>query len=191
MAVGRGSLRYGVDLSYAFWEGRKGNFGWLRLRPEKGQNLNLRHSCWRNIACISLLGVAPFAYTSRMALAQGSGSGQMLSGELEFRQYCAPCHGLEGTGDGPVAPTLNKKPADLTSLAKNNGSVFPAKEVRDFIYGTRTVASHGTREMPIWGYAFMFRQGALGGPFVPERTPQEAEDKIARLVDYVKSIQRK
>lgn len=41
--------------------------------------------------------------------------------------------------------------------------------------------------MPIWGYAFMFRQGALGGPFVPERTPQEAEDKIARLVDYVKS----
>ena len=126
-----------------------------------------------------------FAYTSRMALAQASG--QMSSGELEFRQYCAPCHRLEGTGDGPVAPTLNKKPADLTSLAKNNGSVFPAKEVHDFIYGTRTVASHGTREMPIWGYAFMFRQGALGGPFVPERTPQEAEDKIARLVDYVKS----
>jgi len=115
----------------------------------------------------------------------------MASGELEFRQYCAPCHGLEGTGDGPVGRALKKKPADLTSLAKNNGGVFPAKEVHDFIYGTRTVASHGPREMPIWGYAFMFRQGALAGPFVPERTPQEAEDKIARLVDYVRSIQRK
>lgn len=124
-----------------------------------------------------------------MALAR-DGS-QMASGELEFRQYCSPCHGLEGTGDGPVARTLKTKPADLTSLAKNNRGVFPEKEVHDFIYGTRTVVAHGTREMPIWGYAFMFRQGALGGPFVPERSPQEAENKIASLVNYVKSIQRK
>ena len=52
-------------------------------------------------------------------------------------------------------------------------------EVHDFIYGTRTIAAHGTREMPVWGCAFMFRQGALAGPFVTERTPQEVEDKIA------------
>jgi mono/diheme cytochrome c family protein len=159
------------------------------LRPEKEKNWTFDIPGWRNIACFWVLGAALIGYTSRVALAQ-DGS-QMASGELEFRQYCAPCHGLEGTGDGPVARALKKRPADLTSLAKNNSGVFPAKEVHDFIYGTRTVASHGPREMPIWGYAFMFRQGALAGPFVVESTPQEAEDKIARLVDYVKSIQRK
>ena len=50
----------------------------------------------------------------------------MASGESEFRHYCSPCHGLRGTGNGPVAQTLKKKPADLTSLAKNDGGVFPA-----------------------------------------------------------------
>lgn len=44
------------------------------------------------------------------------------------------------------------------------------------------MAAHGTREMPVWGYAFMFQQGALAGPFVPKRTPQGAEEKIAKLM---------
>lgn len=153
----------------------------------EGAEFNSRHSTWRNVARLSMLGIALFAHIIGVALAQ---DGQNASGELEFRQYCSPCHGLKGTGDGPVARTLKTKPADLTSLAKNNGGVFPEKEVHGFIYGTKTIPSHGSREMPVWGYAFMFRQGALAGPFVPERTPQQAEDKIARLVDYVKSIQR-
>jgi hypothetical protein len=83
-----------------------------------------------------------------------------------------------------------KKPANLTLLSKNNSGVFPDGEVRDFIVGTKTIASNGTREMPIWGYAFTFWQGGLGGPFVPVLTPQEVNDKINLLVDYVKSFQQ-
>jgi mono/diheme cytochrome c family protein len=113
------------------------------------------------------------------------------SGAQQFKQYCAPCHGNDGTGNGPVASELKRKPANLTLLSKNNHGVFPTTEVRDFIVGTRAIASHGTREMPVWGYAFMFRPGALAGPFVPVRTPQQVEDKVNLLVDYVKSIQRK
>jgi mono/diheme cytochrome c family protein len=113
------------------------------------------------------------------------------SGAQEFRQYCAQCHGNGGIGNGPVAPELKQKPPDLTLLSKNNNGVFPTSEVHDFIVGTRTMASHGTREMPVWGYAFMFRPGALAGPFVPVNTPQKAEDKVNRLVNYLKSIQRK
>jgi len=143
----------------------------------------------RNIAFILALGGALLGFTADLAVAQDKG--KMISGELEFRQYCAQCHGIPGTGDGPVAPALKKKPADLTVLAKNNHGVFPSKEVSDFIYGTRTVPSHGPREMPIWGYAFMFRQGGLAGPFVPVLTPQEVDSKINLLVDYVKSLQQK
>ncbi|HTT76765.1 MAG TPA: c-type cytochrome [Candidatus Binataceae bacterium] len=115
--------------------------------------------------------------------------GAVTSGKIEFREYCAQCHGLNATGDGPVAPALKKKPANLTLLSKNNGGVFPEQEVRDFINGTKTAASHGTREMPIWGYAFMFRQGAHTGSGGPPLTQREVDQKINMLVTYVKSIQ--
>ena len=76
---------------------------------------------------------------------------------------------------------MNKNPANLTLLSKNNGGVFPEGEVRDFIVGTRTIASHGSREMPVWAYAFMFRQDGLARPFVPVLTPQEANYRINLL----------
>jgi cytochrome c553 len=122
---------------------------------------------------------------------RGKPDSKAASGKPQFLEYCAQCHGQDGTGDGPVAPELKKKPANLTRLSKNNNGVFPEGEVHDFIVGTRTIASHGTREMPVWGYAFMFRQGGLAGPFVPVLTPQEANYRINLLVDYVKSIQQK
>lgn len=132
---------------------------------------------------------------SEAVMAQDGGNatgpgGKAASGKLEFKEYCAQCHGDDATGNGPVASELKKKAANLTVLSKNNGGVFPTGEVRDFIVGTRTTPSHGTREMPIWGYAFMFRPGGMAGPFVPVLTPQEADARINRLVDYVKSIQQ-
>lgn len=143
---------------------------------------------------VALIAIA-LAY-SNTGLAQDAGGtmgtvGKPVSGRLEFKEYCAQCRGNDGTGNGPVAAELNRKPANLTLLSKNNRGVFPTNEVHDFIAGTKNVASHGTREMPVWGYAFMFRPGGLAGPFVPVLTPQEAEDKINRLVDYVRSIQEK
>ena len=43
---------------------------------------------------------------------------------FRFRRYCAQCHGLDATGDGPVASALKKKPANLTTLAKNHRRRF-------------------------------------------------------------------
>jgi hypothetical protein len=88
-----------------------------------------------------------------------------------------------------VAAALKKKPANLTLLSKNNGGVFPEKEVRDFIDGTKTAAGHGTREMPIWGYAFMYRQSAKSGSGAPPLTETQVNAKIQMLVDYIKGIQ--
>ena len=115
-------------------------------------------------------------------------SGRVVSGKLMFRQYCAQCHGMNATGDGPVAPALKKKPANLTLLSKKNGGVFPEKEVRDFITGAKTAASHGSREMPIWGYIFMYRPYARANN-AEVLSKDQVNHKIEMLVNYVKSIQ--
>jgi hypothetical protein len=57
-------------------------------------------------------------------------------------------------GNGPVAPALNVKPADLTSIVQRHGGVFPSKLVRDIIAGDDVILAHGTRAMPIWGPIF-------------------------------------
>jgi mono/diheme cytochrome c family protein len=147
-----------------------------------------------NLLAVFVLGGAIVGFTSQAALAQGpemGPSGQLVSGKSDFRQYCAQCHGPKGIGNGPVSAALKKKPANLTLLAQKNGGVFPEKEVRDFINGTKTAEGHGTREMPIWGYAFMFRQGSKTGTGGSPLSEPQVQHKIERLVEYVKTLQVK
>jgi len=100
-------------------------------------------------------------------------------GKTEYRSSCAPCHGLDGKGDGPVAKDLKVPPADLTVLAKNDGGVFPHDHVLQVIDGRIPVAGHGSHEMPAWGYRF--------GP------PQafRYKERILAVVDYLRSLQEK
>jgi mono/diheme cytochrome c family protein len=72
-------------------------------------------------------------------------------GQIEFLSRCAPCHGAEGKGKGPMSAAHKATPTDLTVLAKNNGGVFPFSKVYEVIDGRKVVAAHGTREMPVWG----------------------------------------
>jgi mono/diheme cytochrome c family protein len=101
-------------------------------------------------------------------------------GKAEYQSSCAACHGVNAKGDGPVSKELKTRPADLTVLAKNNSGVFPYDMVYQMIDGRNTtVGSHGTREMPIWGYRF--------GP------PQafRLKNRMLAVIDYLKSIQEK
>jgi mono/diheme cytochrome c family protein len=104
---------------------------------------------------------------------------ESLAGRDSFELYCAPCHGSAGRGDGPVAAALRTRPADLTTLARRNGGTFPAEIVRAFVTGTgRTLAAHGTTEMPIWGPMFRaFESDA------------RSRERIANLVSYIESMQ--
>lgn len=106
-----------------------------------------------------------------------------LSGEELFMRYCAACHGADAMGTGPVARTLNKQVPDLTRLADRAGGEFPAGATRDAIDGRSMVVSHGTRQMPVWGYEFWVEEGA---DIVAE---QSAREIINRLVVYLESIQ--
>ena len=38
----------------------------------------------------------------------------VAAGQALFSNYCAPCHGVFGKGDGPLGLTLNPRPADLS-----------------------------------------------------------------------------
>lgn len=107
-----------------------------------------------------------------------------LSGEELFMRYCAACHGTDARGTGPVARTMSKRVPDLTVLSRNAGGEFPAMAIRDQIDGRAMAISHGTRQMPVWGYEFWVEEGA---DIVAERDTREL---IGRLVEYLASIQR-
>lgn len=47
--------------------------------------------------------------------AQAVTQGAPQDGKPIFEQRCATCHGLEGRGDGPLAPFLSPRPASLIS----------------------------------------------------------------------------
>ncbi len=104
-----------------------------------------------------------------------------LKGPDLFRAYCAPCHGEDGKGNGPVAPALNTKPSDVTTIAQRNGGVFPTKRVRTIIAGDELVIAHGSRDMPIWGPIF----------HQVEWDRDYGEIRLQNITRYLESIQQK
>lgn len=77
-----------------------------------------------------------------------------ISGSKLFHSYCAACHGQDGKGDGPAAPAFKRQPADLTALARNNRGVFPADHVLQVLTSNSSDATHGSKDMPVWGPIF-------------------------------------
>jgi mono/diheme cytochrome c family protein len=52
-----------------------------------------------------------------------------------FRAYCASCHGKDGKGNGPVAPTLKATVPDLTTIMVSNDGNFPVARMKRIIMG--------------------------------------------------------
>ena len=102
-----------------------------------------------------------------------------------YQRYCASCHGAAGKGDGPVAQSLRRQPADLTRIAKRAGGRFDEPTVLAIVDGRRQVAEHGPREMPVWGEVF---DEALRGQLYT-RYSGLLQSRV--LVDYLRSLQEK
>jgi mono/diheme cytochrome c family protein len=127
----------------------------------------------------------------------GSGAAQD-AGRTEYLWSCAACHSVDGKGNGPLGAELRTAPADLTTLAKRNNGVFPLGTVYETIDGRKAVKSHGTRDMPIWGYRYTPpphspTSSAPTEPYVglsydPENVVRV---RILALVDYLSRIQEK
>lgn len=140
-----------------------------------------------SIACL-------FYVVCQVALLQERGTGQTtgrtprplviasMYGRDLFEFYCAPCHGRDGKGSGPVAPALKTVPADLTGLAARNGGAFPRARITALLAGDREAdtTAHGPKEMPVWG------------PIFRALDPGDTTNKvrIANIVDYLDSLQK-
>jgi mono/diheme cytochrome c family protein len=146
-----------------------------------------RHLCWGVV-----LSVLPFG---AMAYLQGMHEGddpaqaqepapliQSLEGRDLFRAYCAGCHGLDAHSGGPAAAGLKTRPPDLTEIAKRRGGVFPLESVERIIAGEESSsATHGMREMPVWG--------PILGQIQSDRTFGKV--RIRNLAKYLETLQRK
>lgn len=102
-----------------------------------------------------------------------------------YRVHCATCHGIEATGQGPMAGVLVIKPADLTALQAGNGGVFPTERVVKRIDGRDALVSHGS-PMPIYGQFFEGEDVALK---TPNGQPVLTSKPIADLLAYLLSLQ--
>ena len=122
-------------------------------------------------------------------------------GKQMYTSYCAPCHGVDGKGNGPAASALKARPTDLTELAKktttgNSQTRISSRFcslVRMFLHTDQHDAHMGTDS---WyheqdqrpGQAAQNQQSeplpgehsgtvTAGGPLLPGRNPEGADDK--------------
>lgn len=110
-------------------------------------------------------------------------TGQAMAGQGDFHQYCAACHGDSAKGDGPIASSLRRHPANLTELARRNDGTFPADQVFRIIDGSKPVPGHGGPDMPEWGDVF--------GKSAASTNADAVKTRIDAIVKYLESIQVK
>ena len=125
--------------------------------------------------------VAALSVTSLVAF-MSARSVSTYEGGTDYQAFCSSCHGAAGKGDGVIAATLKRRPADLTQLAKKNGGVFPAEKVLETI-DAGAKPHGGSPDMPEWSSVFAkSRESASAG---------EAKARIEALVKYLETIQEK
>jgi mono/diheme cytochrome c family protein len=102
------------------------------------------------------------------------------NGKQMFTSYCAPCHGVDGKGHGPVATALKSPPTDLTGLSRKNHGSFPDTHIVAVLQFGAEVPSHGSATMPVWG------------PILGKMSMVNSQDKqlrISNLSRYIESMQ--
>ena len=108
----------------------------------------------------------------------------IAGGELEYQNYCAVCHGVDGKGQGIMGKFLTVRPADLTQIRNKSGGSFPFWQIYRVIDGKQEVGAHGTGEMPVWGDRFRTQ---AGGSDPGSRA--QAAGRLLGLVFYLQHIQ--
>ena len=144
---------------------------------------------WTRVGCVFSVAASMLIGTMGVTKTQGA-----EIGKFEYLNSCASCHGTTGKGDGPVVKSLIKPPTDLTRLSETNSGVFPFARIYDVIDGRFELATHGTRDMPVWGevYKRSWAQGQNGT--LPYLASKEVIESIVRvrilaLIDYIFTLQ--
>ncbi len=102
-------------------------------------------------------------------------------GRQRYMLDCATCHGVDGSGNGPVAGVLNIAPPDLTRIASRNHGNFSYADVFATIDGRQMPLAHGTRDMPLWGNRYKTALVAMG--------EKKVHDRVDAIVRYLETLQ--
>lgn len=105
------------------------------------------------------------------------------NGAALYLRHCATCHGIEATGQGPMAGVMVIKPADLTVLQQDG--VFPTERVIQRIDGRDPLVSHGS-PMPVYGDFF---EGEDKATKTHTGQPILTSAPIVDLVAYLQTLQ--
>ncbi len=97
-----------------------------------------------------------------------------------------------------MSKVLKTRPGDLTVLAKKNNGVFPINALYEIIDGRNSlISSHGTREMPIWGYRYsppLPSRSKFADDYIyaPPSSPEPViRSRILAVIDYLNRMQEK
>ena len=143
---------------------------------------------FRSILKLILLGLV-LGTTLGFARAQGKKEPKTVaiqtsvaSGKEIFLKYCASCHNTDAKGNGPAAIAMKMPPPDLTTLSRRHEGKYPDGYVGALLKFGRSLASHGSEEMPVWGSRFK--------EFDPVRDPT-GQQHVDDIVAYIGSLQAK
>lgn len=115
----------------------------------------------------------------------GQGGARLPTGAEDFADYCSACHGADGKGDGEMALTLTRRPADLTSLSTRNGGTFPTTRVMAKIWGY-TGGKSGAAVMPNFGPLLESDLVPYdGGDGIMSPTPL----RLVQIAEHLKTLQ--
>lgn len=130
---------------------------------------------------VACLGAVLISILPVQAQEPDTGAGQDL-----YMKHCATCHGVDGQGNGPMAPAMSLQPTDLTRLQARGDGVFPTQRVVKRIDGRDPLVSHGS-PMPVFGDFFEGRgvmlKTATGQPIMTSQP-------VADLVAWLESLQQ-
>lgn len=104
------------------------------------------------------------------------------SGKQMYVSYCAPCHGVDGRGQGPVASALRTPPTDLAVISRNNHGKYPDAHIAAVLQSGVEIPSHGSAEMPVWG------------PILAKMDQANAQGRMLRISNlsrYIETMQVK
>lgn len=110
--------------------------------------------------------------------------GDAEAGQAVYERYCTSCHGLEGTGHGPMRAVLTVQPTDLTALGADG--TFPLERVVKRIDGRDPLVAHGS-PMPVYGD--FFETGAGVALRTGAGQPVMTSEPVADLVAYLRTLQ--
>ena len=142
----------------------------------------MRRTALLALLLVVVVGLSTVAFAEKQLQRTNAPYTSPTSGDEMYTAYCASCHGAQAKGDGPAAPALKQPVPDLTRLSANNAGKFPFAHVQESIRGEAMVASHGSREMPVWGP--VFRQ-------MSDRQSALVHQRVKNLVSHLEKLQSK